>query len=158
MKTVLLRAFCPTDGKDVAFGEDDEKIRFVGPDPVYDVAGCSKTLKLRYRGEDFYASATSVEPGSELIAVRGEGQRIHRQKFARAGVVLDVVVPRDSPALSAVRQLRSRGLGLRVNFEALTGVERDDCGSSAFHCTTARIRSVSLAMGDDADAQITIIE
>ena len=115
-------------------------------------------MKLNFRGEEFYASVISVNAGSETTLIRGEGQRTHKQTFTKDGVVVDVVMPASSPALRAVRQLRSRGLGLRLNFEPLTGCERTEQGASVFHCTTAAVRSISLATGNDADAEISIIE
>ena len=153
-RTSILRAFVPTRNA-LVYSARGEPLRLAGPDPIYDVAGCSQSLTLNVQGEQLSACVTSVQAGDTTILHRGNGQTPIRETFDRDGVVLDVPVPARPEML---RALRGRSLSMHIDFEALEGDSQYEDGRSMFHATVARISGVELAKGGEGDCQVRLID
>jgi hypothetical protein len=149
MRTSILRAFLPTSGA-LAYTPGGERFRFVGRDPIYDVAGCSKSLSLDFRGERLNVSVTSVQAGDTVVLKRGDGLRDVVLTAKADGILLDAPI-RARPEM--LRTLRGQRIQLDVDFQPET---YDRLSGVA---TVARVARLKLAAaGEKGDCELTFIE
>ena len=151
-KTTLLRAFIPTEGR-LFKTPDGERFELLG-DAVFEAHGCSGRLSLKVGTETLAISLTPVQDGESIIIKRGDNIPDHREKFAKAGVLLTAPIPARSEALSMLRRGK---IGLKMTWRPIQGCRRQRGSDTVFACTGAFITGVALASPDKADALVDFI-
>ena len=151
-KTTLLRAFIPTEGR-LFKTPDGERFELLG-DAVFEAHGCSGRLSLKVGTETLALSVTPVQDGESIVIKRGGNIPDHREKFAKAGVLLTAPIPARSEALSMLRRGK---IGLKLNWDPTEGCRRQRGRETVFAATGCYINGVTLAPPEKADALIDFI-